>query len=93
MGWETLAMRPKTLYLDVIEDNTDPCCLILPDSLPYLIQTKTPDVQVRTTDQLDNILLLGYLIICIFLSVYVMFYDMWINTSLLPDFDLLWGKH
>lgn len=43
MEWETLAMRPKTLYLEVIEDDIDPCCLILSDLLPYLIQKKTPD--------------------------------------------------
>lgn len=71
-------MRPKTLRLEVIEDDTDPCCLILSDSLPYLIQTKTPDGQVRTTDQLDNILLSikATLLFSIFLSVYVMLYDM-----------------
>lgn len=46
MEWETLAMRPKTLYLEVIEDVIDPCCLILSDLLSYLIQKKkkkTPD--------------------------------------------------
>lgn len=94
MEWETLAMRPKTLYLEVIEDVIDPCCLILSDLLSYLIQKKK-HLMVKKERQTNWITFCfeATLLFSVFLSEYVMFYDMWINTSLLPDFDLLWGKH